>query len=187
MDGGRTKGAILLELLRKKDLYPQLGVAKSTVSDWIEDFDSYIPKIHQGNVTYYRPEALDVLKFIKECREQNYQKGQIMEALNHHGYSVTIEESKDEVAKSDNDDLLGVFRTVGESIQKLSDQDESIERLRQGEEEHQRRIEDVESRTTQTDDMIHHLQQEIENLKQELAEERESKKKTGFLKKWFRN
>jgi DNA-binding transcriptional MerR regulator len=64
------------------------------VADWIEDFNIYIPKAKQGNITYYRLETIDVLMCIKHCREQNYHKQQIMEALTTKGFPVTVEEAQ---------------------------------------------------------------------------------------------
>jgi hypothetical protein len=57
------------DFLRKKDIIDGLGIPKSTVSDWINDFSVYIPKLKQGQITYYKPEAMEVLLTVKELRE----------------------------------------------------------------------------------------------------------------------
>lgn len=183
-----------MELLRKKDLHPKVGVAKSTVADWIEDFNIYIPQSKKGNVTYYRPETIDVLMFVKQCREQNYQKQQIMEALAARGFPVTVEEAKNDAEEAisndingqDNHDFLAVIQTMGQAVQQLSDQDESIKDLRDKGREHEGRMDKMERRTEQTSETIDDLKEEIEELKQELAATKEKKEKQGFWARLFK-
>lgn len=167
-----------MDLLRKKDLYPQVDAAKSTIADWIEDFSIYIPKVKKGNVTYYRPETIDVLKFIKKCREQNYQKPQIFELLAEKGFPMTVEDAVEDVKKAvegdtPRDTLLTVMQTMGQAVTKLSDQEEKLIK-------HDERIKTVEERTEE----IEFLKQEIEVLKKELAAAREETKK-GFFARLF--
>ncbi|GAB4074181.1 hypothetical protein GCM10028778_16840 [Barrientosiimonas marina] len=181
-----------MDLLRKKDLHPEVGVAKSTVADWIEDFNIYIPKTKQKNVTYYRPEAIEVLNFIKQCRERNYQKQQIMELLADQGFPVMAEAQEDaeeSISKrtnQDNGDLRDVIQTMGQAVQKLSDQDESIKSLQDREESREERMDDMEKRTEQTSETVEDLKQEIQDLKTELAETREKVDKRGFWARLFK-
>lgn len=182
-----------MDLLRKKDLHPVVGVAKSTVADWIEDFSIYIPQLKKGNVTYYRPETIDVLQFIKQCREHNYHKQQIMVALSDNGFPVTVEEAKDDAeqsvgpqANSDNHDFLSAMQTMGQAFQKLSDQDESIKSLRDKNERHEGRMDEVEKRTDQNNKTIDELRQEVKTLKEELAATKEGKEKQGFWHRLFK-
>jgi len=182
-----------MDLLRKKDLHPAVGVAKSTVADWIEDFSIYIPQIKKGNVTYYRPEAIDVLQFIKHCRDDNYQKQQIMEALSDSGFPVTVEEAKRDVEQSidtqdnsNNHDLMSAMETIGQAFQKLSDQDESIKDLQDKDEAHEGRMDEVEKRTDQNNKTIDDLREEIEELKRELAVTKEKTEKQGFWSRLFK-
>lgn len=194
MDGRNEKDGDPMEILRKKDLHPKVGVAKSTVADWIEDFNIYIPQSKKGNVTYYRPETIDVLMFIKQCREQNYQKQQIMEALAAKGFPVTVEEVKNDAEKAisndinsqDNHDFLAVIQTMGQAVQQLSDQDESIKYLRDKGREHEGRMNEIERRTEETGETIDDLKAEIEELKQELAATKEKKRKQGFWARLFK-
>ena len=123
-----------MDLLRKKDLHPAIGVAKSTVADWIEDFNVYIPKTKHGNVTYYKPETIDVLLFIKQCREQNYHKQQIMEMLSEKGFPITVDEAVEDIKKAlegtnSRDTLLTVMQTMGQAVTKLAEQDERMDEL----------------------------------------------------------
>ncbi|WP_124118907.1 MerR family transcriptional regulator, partial [Paenibacillus xylanexedens] len=86
-------------LLRKKDLVEAVGVAKSTIADWVTEFHVYIPTVKHGAVTYYKPEALDVLNAIRELRELDNSKVQIMELLAKKGFPVTVEEAVEDVER----------------------------------------------------------------------------------------
>jgi len=184
-----------VDLLRKKDLHPPVGVPKSTVADWVEDFSVYIPKVKQGSVTYYKSETIDVLKFIKLCREQNYQKPQIMQMLAEKGFPITVEEAVDDVRKAmegdtPRDTLLAVMQTMGQAMTELTDQnerldghDKTLETLVLQQNGQDERLKNVEDRTEE----IEFLKQELKTLKQELAitrDELETKRK-GFFQKLF--
>lgn len=196
-----------MELLRKKDLYEKVKIPKSTVADWIEDFSVYIPKSKQGNVTYYRPEAIDVLLFIKQCREQNYQKQQIFGLLAKKGFPITVEEALEDVQNALNtsenyrDTLLTIMQTTGQAVIKIADQEQSIVALQEKENEQDgtlktlqqqqvyqnEQLEFIGKRTGETDEIINHLKQEIKALKEEIAITKESKEKVAAekQKKWW--
>jgi DNA-binding transcriptional MerR regulator len=181
-----------LDLLRKKDLHLAVDMPKSTVADWIEDFSVYIPKTKIGNVTYYKPEAIDVLKFIKECRAQNYQKPQIYEMIAEKGFAITVEEAVDDIKTALNggnyrDTLLAVMETTGQAVAKIADQEEEIKELRTKQDEtvetisvQNERIEKVEKKA----DEIESLRRELEELKKELAATKEENKK-GIWARFF--
>jgi hypothetical protein len=104
-------------LLRKKDLIDGVGVAKSTIADWVTDFHVYIPTVKHGAVTYYKPEALDVLKAIREMRELDQSKVQIMELLAKRGFPITVEEAVADVERvvagaDSRDTLLTVMQAM---------------------------------------------------------------------------
>lgn len=175
----------MANLLRKKDLHTAVGSPKSTVADWIDEFNVYIPKTKQGNVTYYKPEAIDVLKFIKDCRAQNYDKAQIFELLAKKGFPITVEEAVADVENALSqgnyrDTLLAVMETTGQAVAKIADQDEEIKELRKKQDGTDERIEDVERRVEE----IEFLKREIEELKKELAATKEESKK-GFFARLF--
>lgn len=185
---GRRKAVKTVELLRKKDLHPAIGVAKSTVADWIEDFNVYIPKTKHGNITYYKPETIDVLLFIKKCRDHNYQKHQIMEMLAEKGFPITVEEAVEDVKKalegdSPRDTLLAVMQTMGQAVAQIAEQDERItvqekvvKTVQEMQEGQDKRITVLERRT----DEIVHFKRELEELRKQLvstSEELEQTKK----------
>ncbi|WP_077303982.1 MerR family transcriptional regulator [Terribacillus halophilus] len=178
-----------MNLLRKKDLHDQVGVAKSTVADWVEDFAVYIPKVKQGNVTYYKPETIDVLKFIKQCRDQNYHKAQIMQLLSEKGFPVTVDEAIEDVkqaieADNPRDNLMNMMMMTGQAVAKLADQDERLnghdESLRSLE-ERQRRQEELareilrETREVAKDvEDVNSLRQQVNELQEAMAATQEA-------------
>jgi DNA-binding transcriptional MerR regulator len=179
-----------MQLLRKKDLHPKVGVPKSTIADWVEDFNIYIPKTKQGSVTYYKPETVDVLLFIKKCRDQNYQKPQIMQMLADKGFPITVEEAIDDVKKalevdSPRDTLITVMQMTGQAIAKIADQDERINEhtetlkaLQDKQDGQNGRLTELEKRTEE----IELLKQEIQTLRSELAA---SSQKKGLFARLF--
>lgn len=185
-----------MDLLRKKDLHPPLGVPKSTIADWVEDFSVYIPKVKQGSVIYYKSESIDVLKFIKQCREQHYQKPQIMQMLADRGFPITVEEAVEDVRKAlegdtPRDTLLAVMQTMGQAMTELTDQnerldghDKALQTLSEQQDGQNERMGNIEKRT----DEIEILKQEMEALRQELAvtkEELKEKNSGSFLSRLF--
>lgn len=180
---GRRKTVKTMDLLRKKDLHPAVEMPKSTIADWIEDFNVFIPKVKHGNVIYYKPETIDVLLFIKQCREQNYHKQQIMELLSEKGFPITVEDAVNDIKKAlegdtPRDTLLTVMQTMGQTVAKIAEQDErldgqdeSLKTLENKLSDQNGRIERLEKRT----DEIEHLKQHIQELQKELAAAREKK------------
>lgn len=201
----RRRTVKTVDLLRKKDLHPQIGVPKSTVADWVEEFGVFIPKVKHGNVTYYKPETIDVLLFIKKCREQNYQKAQIMEMLSEKGFPITVEEAVEDVRKAlegdtPRDTLLTVMQTMGQAVTQLAEQDERMDRqdealktLESKASVQDERLAELENKTSELDllkQQIESLQkqfatasEELEQTKKELAVATEKK---GFWTKIFR-
>ena len=192
-----------MDMLRKKDLHPKVGVAKSTVADWIEDFSVYIPKVKHGNVTYYKAETIDVLNFIKQCRDQNYQKQQIMQMLSEKGFPITVEDAIEDVKKaleveSPRDTLLAVMQTMGEAVADIADQQErldghdklleSLGEKQNGQDESLKTLERRQGEIEKRTDEVDYLKQEIEALRKELAATKEEVKEIdsrSFFKRLF--
>jgi hypothetical protein len=99
------------KLLRKKDIVEVIGAPKSTVSDWIKDFSSYIPTVKDGATIYYKPETIDVLNTVKELREDGYDKTRISVMLAEKGFAIN------------SDDLEGRIRTAVKTADRKSEQE----------------------------------------------------------------
>lgn len=187
-------------LLRKKDLVEAVGVAKSTIADWVTEFHVFIPTVKHGSVTYYKPEALDVLKAIRELRELDQSKVQIMELLSKRGFPVTVEEAVEDVERvlsgaDSRDTLLTVMQTMGQAIVKLGDQDGSINRIETRIEEHSERLDEQDGRISETVDQVAELHRMVEEMKCQLdatkaeaaaAQERAERAEAEANKPWWR-
>ncbi|MEX3922279.1 MerR family transcriptional regulator [Paraburkholderia sp. BR10872] len=192
-------------LLRKKDLVESVGVAKSTIADWVTEYHVFIPSLKHGAVTYYKPEALDVLNAIRELREQNYSKVQIMELLAKRGFPVTVEEAVEDVERvlsgaDSRDTLLTVMQTMGQAVVEIGKQTERQNRIETRIEEHSERMDGQDGRIAETADQVAILRHVVEEMqqqliaaqvevaaaKQEAAEAKEQASKRRGLFGWFR-
>ncbi|ASN05547.1 hypothetical protein CFK40_11265 [Virgibacillus necropolis] len=158
-----------------------VGVPQNTAANWIEDFNFYIPDTERRDDTYYHPEAIDVLKFIKECKNQHYQKPEIMEMLANKKFPITIEKTKEDVQppldqENYKENILTVMQTVGKTVANVSDQKELIKVLQEQQNKQNKRIKNTEKQI----EKINELKQEIKALKQNCtpAQEYEMKKKS---------
>ncbi|MGE6620024.1 MerR family transcriptional regulator [Bacillus mycoides] len=162
-------------LLRKKDVIERVGIPKSTISDWIEDFKLYIPTIKQNNIVYYRPETIKILLEVKELRNQNYSKDQIHQMLNEKGYTIQVEieeRPSNPVFQSEQNgqnEVLKYMELLGLTLSTVSEQEE---RLKRYEEEvsklkifHDKQSEQIEKQEA----TLQILQEELEQLKQGMS------------------
>lgn len=171
-----------LELLSLNGLCHIVGVPQDTAANWIEDFNFYIPETKQKDITYFQPEAINVLQFIKECKNQNYRKQRIMEMLANEEFPVTVEKTNEDVSQSLNqenykENILTVMQTIGKTVANVSDQRESIKALQDQQDEQNKRIKNTEKQSQE----ISHIKQEMKALKQEKyspGKEYEMKKKS---------
>lgn len=161
-------------LMRKKELLDAVGVAKSTLADWVIEFHMYIPTVKQGAVTYYRPESIDVLNAIKELRQLDYAKPQILELLAKRGFPVTVEEAIEDVQKiisqaDARDTLLNVMQTMGLAVAEIGKQTDRLNRheeviIKQGE-----RLDGQDGRIVELEKTLHELKRELDTTREELA------------------
>lgn len=179
-----------MELLRKKDVVEQVGVAKSTVSDWISEYHMYIPIVQQGNKTYYRTETLDVLRAIKDLRDRDVSKTQIAENLaqkfpiNADSISGTIEKVQQGQAEK-TDAMIAVMSSVGKALEHLGRQDERIR-------EQDYKLAELERKQKDYDELMEIMKKEAATSR-EKSEELELKiqsmqgeKTKGFWEKLFK-
>lgn len=157
-------------LLRKKDLVQGVGVAKSTIADWVTEFNVYIPKIKQGAVVYYRPETIDVLNAIKEMRERDYSKIQIMELLAKRGFPITVEEAVEDIERvlagvDPRDTLLTVMQTMGQAMKEIAEQQDRLDF-------HDTRLEAQADRMDGQDGRMAEMERTVAELQRQLAESR---------------
>lgn len=177
----KRKTVKTLELLSINGLCHIVGVPQSTVANWIEDFNVYIPEKRQSNVTYYHPSAIEVLKFIKKCKNQKHQKQQIMEMLANKNFPIAPIEDLEPILDQENyrENILTVMQTIGKTVESVSNQKESIKSLLEQQSEQNKRIKNAEKQTKEIND----LKQEIKALKQNRTPAKEYvMKKESFAK-----
>lgn len=162
------------KLLRKKDLVDLLGMPKSTVSDWIADFHAFIPTVKEGSVTYYKPEAIDVLNAIKAMREQNWAKAEIYAQLQERGFPITVEEGVDDVQKAlvradARKALLDVMQQVGTALERIADQEDAIEYIEKRQNALSDRQDGQDGRMTELERTVMQLKAELDSARSEIA------------------
>ncbi|PFS66416.1 MerR family transcriptional regulator [Bacillus thuringiensis] len=170
------------KFLRKKDVVERIGIAKSTVSDWIEDFKVYIPTVKRNNVIYYGPQTIKILLDVKELRDQNYSKDQIHELLKDKGYPINVEEEEEKEERNNlvfqdmQSDFPKYMELFGVALSQISDQDGRLKRYEQ-EVSGMKIFQDGQrERIEQQEEMINKLKDELEQVKREIALSKNEKK-----------
>lgn len=160
--------------LRKKDLVRQLAVAKSTLADWVTEFQVFIPTIQDGALTRYPPEALEVLTAIKAMRAEHLSKPEIYTRLHQQGFPVTVQEAVDDVHRAiatpnPRQGLLAIMNQVGTALEQLVIQKDGLNALtnRQNALIHQQNEQD--GRMTDLERTVQALQAELAATKTERA------------------
>ncbi len=161
-------------LLRKRDLVSQLAVAKSTLADWMTEFQVFIPTIQDGAVTWYPPEAIDVLTMIKALRADHMSKPEIYARLHQQGFPMTVQDAVDDghraiAQPNSGQSLLEAMHQVGTALERLVTQEDTLKALtnRQNAWVHQQNEQD--GRMTDLERTVQTLQAELEATKIELA------------------
>jgi DNA-binding transcriptional MerR regulator len=199
-DGKRRIGRMKKDFLRKKDIIDGLGIPKSTVSDWINDFSVYIPKLKQGQITYYKPEAMEVLLTVKELREQGYDKNQIGVLLGEKGFTINSDEIEGRIKtavktadrKSEQegrDTYLTVMQTVGQLMEHIAKQDGRLSDLeKQLSDQGQvikKQQEYIDERIKERDQKLMESIRQVQKVKEQIAAEKENKDR-GFFSRIFK-
>lgn len=169
-------------MLRKKDVIDAVGVAKSTISDWLTEFQIFIPTIKQGSVVYYLPETIDVLLAIKELRSLNYTKPEIMNMLRDRGFPITVKEAIEDaekvIQKADyRDGFLAIMHSMSETVARIGEQAEQLNQHEHKIERHRERLDGQDGRIEELIQMVQYLQNEVAVTKEQLVKQ--------SSKKWF--
>jgi len=181
------------ELLRKKDVVEAVGVAKSTVSDWINEFHMYIPTVKDGQTTYYKREAVDVLLAIKEMRDKGVPKIEISKRLAER-FPVNAEDTssptESEGSERRTDTALAIASMtsmLGKVVEQLERQDERIRQLEELNRELMEKI-DAQNRYIEKRDrqLMDSIRESLEVRRQLAASQEEARtRKRGWLSRLF--
>ena len=90
-------------MYKVSDLTEKLGVARSTINDWLKSYDQFIDYKMQGKRKIYSQRTLDVLKEVSELRSSGLSSHEICEELEkRHPLNGEIHEQQD-IANNNND------------------------------------------------------------------------------------
>ncbi|MFC2949431.1 MerR family transcriptional regulator [Virgibacillus sediminis] len=167
-----------MELLSINGLCHIVGIPLDTGVRWIMEFKQYVPTSKQSDATYYQLEAIDILNFIKACKEQNYSNDQITEMLDNKCFPVTTDTSINKI-KSHLDQgnykgsMLTVMQTLGITVSNVASQEKLLERLEQQQKEQAEKM--------------NQLVQELETMKEDIVAGRDYYLKKEAFAKLFQN
>lgn len=175
-----------MELLSFNSLCHVVGVPQRNIGNWIEEFTIYIPKKQQRDGMYYFPEAIDILRFIKKCKDRNYEKSEIMKMLAKKSFPIRVENTVENVQNRVDqgeyrDNILTVMQTIGKTVSNVATQKETIQAIQEQQTKQKKRIKIIEEQAKE----IEQLKQEIEALKQQLSTEKPYVMKKYTLAKLF--
>lgn len=193
------------DLLKKKDVTEAVGAAKTTVHDWIKEFAPFIPTVKNGQTTYYKPEAVDVLREIKKLREQGFDKTQIAMELPGRGFAVnaeeielqSVQEVKSQVDQSTNRDaLMTVMQSMAVAMERMTELEREVQETKEQNKEIQKRNEElanqvekqekyIEEQVGRRDKRFMEVMREIQEAKEQVAAVTEEQKNKSFFSRLF--
>ncbi|MFC3040799.1 hypothetical protein ACFOGI_11125 [Virgibacillus xinjiangensis] len=168
-----------LELLSINGLCHVVGVPLDTGARWIMEFKEHIPTSKQNDATYYHLEAIDILGFIKACKEQHYSSDQITEMLENKCFPITTNSSMDMVKETLEQgnykgNMLTVMQTLGMTVSNVANQEKMLDTLKQQQKEQSEKMD--------------RLTDELETMKEDIAAGRDYfLKKEAFAKLFQHN
>lgn len=177
-----------MELLSFKGLCQIVGVPQSTAGNWIEEFTIYIPKTQQQDGMYYLPEAIDMLRFIKKCKDQSYKRAEIMKMLGERSFPIRVENTIKEDVQMNfeqedyRDNILAVMQTIGVTVSNVETQEKVLQTIKAQQIIQKRRIKIIEKQIEEIDQ----LKQEIKALKHQSAKANEYEMRKYSLAKLFK-
>lgn len=126
------------QLLLKKDVTTAVGAPKTTVNDWIQDFQAFIPTVREGRSIYYKPEAVDVLLAIKRMREEGLDKTRIARELPSLGFAMDHDAMINKVEKArghaeqanharGRDAFLTVMQTMSIAMERMTELEREVQ------------------------------------------------------------
>lgn len=176
------------KLYRKKQVVEMVGAAKSTVSDWIDEFADFLEIVEEGRAKFYKPSAIEVLKVVKELREEDMPKAAIAQVLVRRGFAVNAEPTKSKIetaieevsdGKSDkqNEFVMALMASMTRTVEKLADQDVKVAELERKQAEYKELMKELRNEVAASREKSAELEAKIKAMEEE--------KPKGFLAKLF--
>ncbi|GIP64131.1 hypothetical protein J32TS6_26860 [Virgibacillus pantothenticus] len=128
------KVVTLVELLSLQGLSHIVGVPPSILTTWVKQFAMYVPKVQEEEGNFYLPEAIDVLKYIKQCKKERYSCTEI-ENLLVTEYAVLDKQNLENKADpavhqvDDKETIRCMMQTIGLTVSNINQLSESFHAL----------------------------------------------------------
>lgn len=175
------------QLLTMAQIAKKLNLAESTARFYRDRFEDFIPSVGEGRKKRYKPETLDILRFIAEGFNRNLTTTDIENGLSRIVARNIEFEKKTAIttAATQQQPNIEVFYTVLEqmntTMQIIADQKEEIAELR-------KQVTVVEEQQQQQQEYINTLKEHDKTLMKAIRESQEVKKMLAAAqnqKKWW--
>src|SRR5699024_4177302 len=138
-----------MELLRFNSMCHVVGVPQRNVGNWIEQFTIYISRRQQRDEMYYFPDAIDIIRLMKKCKDGNYEKSEIVKMLAKKSFPIrvvnTVENVQNRVDQGEyRDNILTVMQTIGKTVSNVATQKETIQAIQEQQTKQKKRIKLIE-------------------------------------------
>lgn len=174
------------QLLTMAQIAKELNLAESTARFYRDRFEDFIPFVGEGRKKRYKPETVDVLRFIAEGFNRNLTAIDIENGLSRM-FAMNIEAEKETVTttavaqqQSNSDTLQIVLEQMSTTMRIIAEQKEDITELR-------KHIAVVEKRQQDQQEYIDSLKEHDKTLMRAIREAQEVKKMLAAAqqKKWW--
>ena len=137
-----------MERYTLKQLAQELGRPESTVRSWRDAYGDYIPSEGEGRAKRYTEEALEVLRWICDRKDQTQESAADTKAALAGLFPllVDLKPVKSEKSSSNSAAAQAGLEIVGQALQTLADQSERMERLERQLEAQREEIEALKGR-----------------------------------------
>lgn len=182
------------KLLTMAQIAKELDLAESTARFYRDRFENYIPSVGEGRKKRYKPETVEVLRFIAESYNRNLSATDIKEGLTritarNMEYeevtatpTATVQQQSEIPQNADALQLQAAFEQMSAAMQIMADQKEEIAELR-------KQVAVMEKKQEALQDHINIKLEERDQMLMESLRELQSKKQIEATKKkgkWWR-
>ena len=159
------------KMYRRRDLIEALGVPKSTLADWLEEFKIFIPKQQDGFNTFYLEEAFTVLRTIQELRTNGYGKADILRILHEKNFPITVDEDADQVEQllsslDGRKHLVTLIEQMGEAVSQIANQEHRMTFLQEQQENTNREVTTLREQISTTLEEVQKMQAKAEEQRE---------------------
>lgn len=170
------------QLLTMAQIAKELGLAESTARFYRDRFEDFIPSVGEGRKKRYKPETVEVLRFIADGFNRNLTTADIEGRLTR-VFARNIEVEKETAITTaaqqqpNNDTLQAVLKHMNATMRIIADQKEEFAELR-------KYVADIENRQKEQQEYIDTtLKERDQKLMESIRQVQETKKKWWHWRK----